>query len=667
MERGCMMPMIRYLVVIIFLFVIIDISNFGKSIETKARGVSNSHIGRSKSSSLSAVSCTGINCGKKFQQHHHQQHHDKQQQSQQPSPSALATTHYSTAQQQPRQHYFKNNTEHSRPPRAKAKTVGVYPDLTKKETTPPIPFHPSIEFFHPPSFFLHVNDIPTDRIPLIWDIFIKDDTLVIVFARYLEIYGIDTLLKTKFRVEHSSYTMATPTDELVIENSTTDILYNHHSIDTTITCHLLTNDTNKFRIYFDREPYLRKGGRTSVDALLVCVIPISSIPTKISKHIKQTDINDTALSNVGLHNKLFNITAEFLGYKKTFHLTPIDHNPATPSYSPDHRPNLFISSMVGNKPLITGTEIVTWMQFHRKLGIEHFYLYYMYPLSELTIEHVETLNAYVEKTKASMTIVQWHRLYMNLTTEFVKFQQPRGCSHLAILQSTLYRQKLFHDRNSKVRYEKDKVPVSEKKTTKRGKVHEVINKTIKEKERWMLENDIDDFLIPYRLNCHNGRRDYRDNAMNLCFSNLTDLVENIDNAYAITFANSYFYLINEEQFNKQGKEILKQGNIQDWYDYASKYALRNNFTYDELQDAIIIRDSDLHEHWYRPKLIYNVQSAVLIGPHHAHVWSPHHYSMISGGYYLHYLQNSIGRGFDMIKKPVKTSLYHLSNGILSKD
>ncbi len=57
----------------------------------------------------------------------------------------------------------------------------------------------------------------------------------------------------------------------------------------------------------------------------------------------------------------------------------------------------------------------------------------------------------------------------------------------------------------------------------------------------------------------------------------------------------------------------------------------------------------------------------IIGPHHAHVWTSLRDGMIGGGYYLHYLQNSIGRGFDMIKKQVKTSLYHVSNGVLTTD
>ncbi len=49
-----------------------------------------------------------------------------------------------------------------------ARITGIYPDLTKIETSPPIPFHPLIEFVYPPSLVLHTNDEVIDTIPAIY-------------------------------------------------------------------------------------------------------------------------------------------------------------------------------------------------------------------------------------------------------------------------------------------------------------------------------------------------------------------------------------------------------------------------------------------------------------------------------------------------------------------
>ncbi len=46
---------------------------------------------------------------------------------------------------------------------------------------------------------------------------------------------------------------------------------------------------------------------------------------------------------------------------------------------------------------------------------------------------------------------------------------------------------------------------------------------------------------------------------------------------------------------------------------------------------IIIRENDLNEHWYRSKLMYNIQKVLLVGPHHAHVWTSIRDRMIGGG------------------------------------
>ena len=596
--------------------------------------------------------------------------------------------------------------------RNKAGLKGIRPDHTVQEILPILPFHSSIEFVSPPSFILNSMDSRADHIVGIWDMFVKGKTLTIILSRYLEQYLLpeDTL--------YGETNDGSPTSNLTANN--------HQPIPSNIDAQALYKDivfivgidtqnkqnTDPFTNSSDFEyskpiahvaTAAASGGKRMRNRIGIvrgkstlairCTSAtnnddngirkssnsISLDNSEVSPHVIQdTDpygnihvsVDAVRICHIDLEplrsgsdSVNYEVKVSFLGFKKRFNLSPIDRNLKTPSYK--KKPTLFISSMVGNKPLITATEIVTWMRFHRKLGVEHFYLYYMYPLSEVSVEHIQTLNAYVESTKASLTIVQWHQLYMPLPSLFKK--HFRGCSHLAILQSTLYRQKIpwFGSGSGEGDRAKEK---------------------LQERYRWMLENDIDDFIIPPCVvaddNGNSSKHSYYNGAAKTLLSARSCVGNNpmrkylqywnpaINSEYdagqlplppAILFENSYFYLLHpsiKESFEGKSIDLSHITQLSDW---KTKYMIKNlhNVTLEDLFAGIIVRETNLIPFAHRPKLIYNVDEVLLAGPHRLDVCKSERCEPLHVGIYLHYLKESRGRGIELIQTPAVVMLEEL--------
>jgi hypothetical protein len=98
----------------------------------------------------------------------------------------------------------------------------------------------------------------------------------------------------------------------------------------------------------------------------------------------------------------------------------------------------------------------------------------------------------------------------------------------------------------------------------------------------MLEIDIDDFVIPHKLDCiaTNPLRA----EQNACFTMLPRLLNSIDQETtgAIQFANSYFYLLDHKRFQEQehvfynhSQQEQEQQVEEEWLIFASQYALLN--------------------------------------------------------------------------------------------
>ena len=481
--------------------------------------------------------------------------------------------------------------------------------------------HKNIDIVRPPSLVFATNDSHTDHIVAIWDMFVRENTLTIIFARYMESYGCGLY-------EHVNITVTTVTESIFLTNSV----------------YCITGQSGEDMDIIEEskyEPLTYR--RVSVDAVRICRINI--LPSVDTRRIEVV--------------QSITVSIDYLGFVKTFdNIIPIER--AYPhSYGANATSSqLVVNTMLGDKPRHSMTTLITWLRYHHRLGVQQVFVYLMQPVQWLIpAEEVRELIEYISSLEAvglRLTFVDWSALYYN-TTSHLAFQHPRGCSHLAIIQSNLYRIRLpFYPSN--------------------GVKLDVLRKSIaQDVTKWMLECDVDDFLLSRldnkKIENNEGMMKAQRNSL-LSFSTTNLLIPRV---VALEFHNRYSYLLplNVSQRvldtalqSKQSREARMKINASEAHKDEAilrKFIIpSNNLSLSYIDSGNIIVEMDLSLHRYRPKLIYNVEEVMLGGPHRIDLTRIGGHVQQDVGYYLHLLQDSIGRDIDMIERPGKVLLKDLS-------
>ena len=123
---------------------------------------------------------------------------------------------------------------------------------------------------------------------------------------------------------------------------------------------------------------------------------------------------------------------------------------------------------------------------------------------------------------------------------------------------------------------------------------------------------------------------------------------------SLSFANSFFSLVPRAAVVRQQQQV-PPSNLSDWHHLA----LPSNFTLEELEDGFIVYESDLEEHYYRPKNLFLTRVVALEGGHGVAKFHPSFHVCWSGSFFLHYGENSRDRGIYTMKKPQVVSLKKL--------
>ena len=508
--------------------------------------------------------------------------------------------------------------------REAARLHSILPDqypapLFSKSSSSNPTFHPNIDIVRPPSLVLASNDSHTDHIVAIWDMFVREKTLTIIFARYMESYGCG--LYDHIHIVLSSHTSNSKTNRNILK------------------CVASKSDQGIDIIEESKYDPLSYR-RVSVDAIRICRINI--IPYVEHHH------RDAPLS----------VAINYLGFVKNFpSLIPIERAYPHSYGTGATESQLVVSTLLGDKPRHSMTTLITWLRYHHRLGVQQVFVYLMQPVQWLIPgEEVRELNEYISSLESAggsrlrLTFVDWPSLFFNTSSNLIS-QHPRGCSQLAIIQSNLYRirRPLFGFDGSRI---------------------DMREKTIAQNvTKWMLECDIDDYIKPRSPNRH--------------FASLDDAIKpqrdmllsvSTSRAIALEFHNRYCYIISANatqdildiaQQSLQAKRHAKVENASKAVDDEAmlrKFIIPgNNITWGDLANGTIIFETDGSLHRYRPKLIYNVEEVMLGGPHRIDMSRIGGYVQHDTGFYLHFLQGSLGRDIDMIERPGVISLKGLSS------
>jgi hypothetical protein len=108
--------------------------------------------------------------------------------------------------------------------------------------------------------------------------------------------------------------------------------------------------------------------------------------------------------------------------------------------------------------------------------------------------------------------------------------------------------------------------------------------------------------------------------------------------------------VSQQQQQQQQQPSSKQ--LSEWHHLA----LPANFTLEELEDGIIVYESDLELHFYRSKNLFLTRAVALEGGHGVAKFTKSYHVCWSGTIFLHYGENSRDRGINTMKNPQVASL-----------
>ena len=276
-----------------------------------------------------------------------------------------------------------------------------------------------------------------------------------------------------------------------------------------------------------------------------------------------------------------------------------------------YHPSLIVGvTMIG--PDVDATSIITWMQYHLNIGVPYFQLYYMVPISSLSVDHTSMLNEFYRVCGGCFSVMQWYSFYVPGRPS--KQGEP-PCSHLALINSVLHRLHLFKNRLNAI-----------------GKHQHV--------RLWLMQTDVDDFIVPLEPN-----------------GSLENYLAGLDgNIASVAYENSYFFLL-PPSVAESGGDFRNYKH----QTYLEEHRLKSNFTFRNMIDNVIIRESDFKVHIERPKLVHDVEHIVFGGAHRIDASQRGKKLLLRPdvNMYLHHIKTARGRNVSMIEQPVKTSLSEL--------
>ena len=136
-----------------------------------------------------------------------------------------------------------------------------------------------------------------------------------------------------------------------------------------------------------------------------------------------------------------------------------------------------------------------------------------------------------------------------------------------------------------------------------------------EHKAWFAHVDLDDFLVVHPQ-----------------FADMKQMLRAYPlDAAGVVFHNSYFYLMREGENWRVSNKTLPLG-----------------FTWEKFNNSVLVHETDLKHHNYRPKVIANAYHVLSIGGHRIDLVGSRSYEAASCTFYLHFIKPSRGRGKRMV-------------------
>jgi hypothetical protein len=267
-------------------------------------------------------------------------------------------------------------------------------------------FTPSthIKAIHPNNlFFLDSTMNMSTAIYWIWDIFLREDKIVVLSSRYLPI----ALQEIYFTIDSLS------------DNSTALPIDTSHLICTSLPNWPRVNPNEVIIAYYSNP--------------------------QLVDYLKTIQTGEKIKVKLHLYAHTFEYTVEKLVSPQPAPLPPRDPKILPPSLipapsdsssstaSPIVYPPMVAVTLIGDDILVQ--EVITWMTYHEAVGIHNFYIYYCV---SITSDWAKALTTYAsECVSCHITVLSWYPFWVNIPSS--RSHSKQGSSQLAVIQSGLFR------------------------------------------------------------------------------------------------------------------------------------------------------------------------------------------------------------------------------------
>jgi hypothetical protein len=285
--------------------------------------------------------------------------------------------------------------------------------------------HPNNLFFLPKQEVTHPsaaggNPHPHTPVYFLWDIFLRDDKIVVTASRFLPI-GLQEIY----------FTIDTLKEEIE-SNSTSDKLLHIDNVHV-ICCFgsFHSNNANEVIIgYFANERFIEYlKGISANDKIriklhlyshsfeyavhkLLSPLPVSlpfSLSSSPASSSSSVLSNDSTSSPSRSASRLLSSSSVLLS------------------------PPLFAVTLIGADILVQ--EVITWLSYHEAIGIHNFYIYFCI---SITSDFATALSSYAsECVSCHLTVLSWYPFHVSVPHK--RLRGKPGSSQLAVIQSALFR------------------------------------------------------------------------------------------------------------------------------------------------------------------------------------------------------------------------------------
>ena len=237
-------------------------------------------------------------------------------------------------------------------------------------------------------------------------------------------------------------------------------------------------------------------------------------------------------------------------------------------------------------------ELKTWMQYHLSIGIQHFFLYLLFPLECLTDAEMVEFNSLALFTKYSFTVVQWHPYFIDNP------MRDKGTAYVGVTQLPLLQSNIYRLKNSI-------------------------------KDTWIAHIDLDEYLV-----------------VNPEYKSLRSMAQKFSKSCgSLTFLNSYFVLAPSGSTSSKNSDFLSSVSFPS-----------NNFTFADFTQNDVVYETNLFKQYERTKVVYRAKGCLFAGAHYVAMNTKGYVACWAKSIYLHYAKQTKGRNASIIVSPRVTTL-----------